>query len=77
MAISAYIFVECAAGMAKDVVGKIAEIEGVKSCHAITGPFDVIALVESSDVRTLGDFSVSKIQGIPGVIRTETNVIID
>ena len=77
MAISAYIFVECAAGMAKDVVRKIAEIKGVKSCHAITGPFDVIALVESSDVRTLGDFSVSKIQGIPGVIRTETNVIID
>ena len=77
MAISAYIFVECAAGMAKDVARKIAEIEGVKSCHAITGPFDVIALVESSDVRTLGDFSVTKIQGIPGVIRTETNVIID
>ena len=63
--------------MAKDVARKIAEIEGVKSCHAITGPFDVIALVESSDVRTLGDFSVTKIQGIPGVIRTETNVIID
>jgi DNA-binding Lrp family transcriptional regulator len=77
MAISAYIFVECAAGMAKDVAGKIAGMEGVKSCHAITGPFDVIVLVESSDVRTLGDFSVSKIQGIPGVIRTETNVIID
>ena len=77
MAISAYIFVECTAGMAKDVARKIAERKGVKSCHAITGPFDVIVLVESSDVRTLGDFSVSKIQGIPGVIRTETNVIID
>lgn len=77
MAISAYVFVECAAGMARDVAGKIAELEGVRSCHAITGPFDVIALVESPDVRTLGDFSVSKIQGIPGVIRTETNIIID
>ena len=77
MAISAYIFVECAAGTAKDVAGKVGQLEGVKSCHAITGPFDVIVLVESSDVRTLGDFSVSKIQSIPGVIRTETNVIID
>jgi DNA-binding Lrp family transcriptional regulator len=77
MVISAYIFVECAAGTAKEVVGKITELEGVKSCHAITGPFDVIVLVESSDVRALGDFSVSRIQAIPGVIRTETNVIID
>ncbi len=77
MAISAYVFVECAAGMARDVAGKIADLEGVRSSHAITGPFDVIALVESPDVRTLGDFSVSKIQGIPGVIRTETNIIID
>jgi DNA-binding Lrp family transcriptional regulator len=77
MAISAYIFVECTAGTAKDVAGKIAQLDGVKSCHAITGPFDVIVLVESLDVRALGDFSVSKIQAIPGVIRTETNVIID
>ena len=77
MTISAYIFVECAAGMAKDVAGKMAELEGVKSCHAITGPFDVIVLVEASDVHALGDFSVSGVQAIPGVIRTETNVIID
>jgi DNA-binding Lrp family transcriptional regulator len=77
MAISAYIFVECTAGMAKDVEEKISQLDGVISCHAITGPVDVIALVESPDVRTLGNFSVSKIQAIPGVIRTETNVIID
>lgn len=77
MAILAYIFVECTAGMSKDVAGKIAQLDGVKSCHAITGPVDVIVLVESPDVRALGDFSVSKIQAIPGVIRTETNVIID
>jgi len=77
MAIAAYIFVECAAGAAKEAAGRITELEGVKSCHAITGPFDVIVLVESSDVRALGDFSVSRIQAIPGVIRTETNVIID
>jgi len=37
----------------------------------------VIALVEASDVNVLGDFIVSKIQNISGVLRTQTNVIVD
>jgi hypothetical protein len=37
----------------------------------------VIALVEAEDVRQLGDFVVSKIQAIPGVLRTMTNIVAD
>ena len=77
MAISAYVFIECTAGAAREVAKEAGKIEGVRRANSTTGPYDVIVLVEASDINILGDFIVTKIQGLPGVLRTQTNVIID
>jgi DNA-binding Lrp family transcriptional regulator len=77
MPISAYVFIECTAGAARQVAKEAAKIQGVKQANSTTGPYDVIVLVEASDVNVLGDFIVTKIQGLPGVLRTQTNVIVD
>lgn len=77
MSISAYVFIECTAGAAREVANEVGRISGVQRSNATTGPYDVIALVEASDVNVLGDFIVSKIQNISGVLRTQTNVIVD
>jgi DNA-binding Lrp family transcriptional regulator len=77
MPISAYVFIECTAGAAKDVARETARIQGVKKSNSTTGPYDVIALVEAPDINILGDNIIMKIQGLPGVLRTQTNVIVD
>lgn len=77
MAISAYIFIETIQGKAKSIAHDISLISGVKTAHTVTGPYDVIAFVEADSISVLGDFIVSKIQAIPGVLRTLTNVVID
>ena len=77
MPISAYVFIECTAGAAREVAEEVRRISGVQRSNATTGPYDVVALVEASDVNVLGDFVVSKIQNISGVLRTQTNVIVD
>ena len=77
MPVSAYVFIECTAGAARDVAREAMKIQGVKRASATTGPYDVIALVEAPDVNVLGDFIVTKIQALPGVLRTQTNVIVD
>ncbi len=77
MPISAYVFIECTAGAAREVVQEIMKIKGVIRANATTGPYDVIALVEASDINVLGDFIVTRIQGLSGVLRTQTNVIVD
>ncbi len=77
MSISAYVFIECTAGAAKDVAREVAAIEGVKRSNSTTGPYDVIALVEAPDISILGDYIITRIQGLPGVLRTQTNVIVD
>ena len=77
MPISAYVFIECTAGAARDVAKEAAKIQGVRRANATTGPYDVIALVEAPDINILGDFIVTKLQGLSGVLRTQTNVIVD
>jgi DNA-binding Lrp family transcriptional regulator len=77
MPISAYVFIECTAGAARDVAKEAAKIHGVKRANSTTGPYDVIVLVEAPDINVLGDVIVSKIQGLPGVLRTQTNVVVD
>ncbi|UCD71598.1 MAG: Lrp/AsnC ligand binding domain-containing protein [Syntrophobacterales bacterium] len=77
MPISAYVFIECTAGAAREVANEVERIPGVQRSNATTGPYDVIVLVEASDINMLGDFIVSKIQNISGVLRTQTNVIVD
>ncbi|MFQ6078863.1 MAG: Lrp/AsnC ligand binding domain-containing protein [Thermodesulfobacteriota bacterium] len=64
MPISAYVFIECTAGAAREVAEEVRRISGVQRSNATTGPYDVIALVEASDVNVLGDFIVTKIQNI-------------
>jgi DNA-binding Lrp family transcriptional regulator len=77
MSLAAYVFIECTAGTARDVAKEAAKIQGVKRANATTGLYDVIALVEAPDINILGDFIVTRMQGLPGVLRTQTNVIID
>lgn len=77
MAVAAYIFVEATTGKAREVSAAIAHIAGVLRCNTITGPYDIIVLVEADDIRQLSDVVVSQIQATPGVLRTMTNIISD
>ncbi|MGQ4808589.1 hypothetical protein NKDENANG_01976 [Candidatus Entotheonellaceae bacterium PAL068K] len=77
MGVSAYIFVETTTGKARDVSAAVATIPSVVRCNTVTGPYDVIALVEVEDISQLGNFVVSQIQMTPGVLRTMTNIVAD
>jgi DNA-binding Lrp family transcriptional regulator len=77
MAVSAYIFVEVTQGRAMQVREETAKIKGVESASAVTGPYDIIVLVRGEDVNVLGEFIVSRIQNVPGVLRTMTNIIVE
>jgi DNA-binding Lrp family transcriptional regulator len=76
MAAKAYVFIEGAAGTIPSIQKRVARIQGVNLCHAVTGHFDLVALVEGRDEADLSKISYSQIQMIDGVIRTVTcNVI--
>ncbi len=77
MPTTAYVLIEAASDKAKNALKAITKISGVKMAHAVTGPYDIIAFVEASDVDALGRVVLSKIRTITGVTKTLTCVAID
>ncbi len=76
MRLVSYILVELAPGTAKRAAEAISKIKGVKTAHAVTGPFDVIAYAEVPDLTTLSDLVLAKIQNVKGVQKTQTAVVV-
>jgi DNA-binding Lrp family transcriptional regulator len=73
---SAYVLIEAAPKKARTACAKIAKLRGVTSAHLITGPYDIIALVEEKDPTAIGRLVMTKIQAVDGVGRTITCVVV-
>ncbi|MBI5598682.1 MAG: Lrp/AsnC ligand binding domain-containing protein [Deltaproteobacteria bacterium] len=76
MSVEAYVLIECEHGKSSDVAEKIIKIGGVRDARLVTGPYDVIAHVEASNFKVLGDVVIKKMQLVKGVKKTLTCVII-
>ncbi len=80
MTVRAYVLIEAAVGTARAVhhgVHRLAVADAkVLSADAVTGPFDVIALLESDDLDRLGRGVTEGIQRLQGVQRTTTCLVI-
>ncbi|MFQ5987484.1 MAG: Lrp/AsnC ligand binding domain-containing protein [Dehalococcoidia bacterium] len=72
MAVKAYVLIEVAVGKAKEVVTALQKVEGVQSVAAVTGPYDVIAIIEMQDVNAIGDLVTRNIHSVSGIARTVT-----
>jgi DNA-binding Lrp family transcriptional regulator len=73
---NAYILIEAAPKKARGACAKIAKLAGVRSAHLITGPYDIIALVEGRDPAAIGKLVMARIQAVDGVGRTITCVVV-
>ncbi|UCG37179.1 MAG: Lrp/AsnC ligand binding domain-containing protein [Candidatus Bathyarchaeota archaeon] len=69
----AYILISTDAGKPWKVAESALKIDGVKIAHAVTGPFDVVAFVESTSIDELGEL-LEKIHAINGVLKTQTAI---
>jgi DNA-binding Lrp family transcriptional regulator len=72
MAAKAFILIETAVGKTKDVITVLKKTPGVKSVDAVTGPYDIIAVVEEDDLNAVGNVVTTKVHPIEGVTRTVT-----
>ena len=72
MATKAYILIETAVGKTKDVTTSLNSLDDIVNVVAVTGPYDIIAIVNSTDLTTVGDLVTSDIHTITGIVRTVT-----
>ncbi len=77
MSVHAYVLVQTDVGKAADVTRLVREIEGVVSAENVTGPYDVIALLEAGSIDEAGRLVVAKVQRIEGITRTVTCPVVN
>lgn len=76
----AYVLIESAVGKSGDIARGVQSLKfadaKIVSVDAVTGPFDVIALLESDDLDKLGRAITDGIQQVEGVQRTTTCLVV-
>ena len=72
MAAKAFVLIETAVGKTKEVVSVLNKMNGLTSVDTVTGPYDVIAVIEAEDLNKIGDLITDKIHIIDGIDRTVT-----
>ena len=72
MAAKAFILIETVAGRIKEVASTLQQLEVVKSADFVTGPHDIIAVVEVENLNELGLLIINKIHPVAGISRAVT-----
>ena len=72
MPAKAFVLIETVVGKTKGVVDKVRQLDEVKSADSVSGPYDVIVIVESESLNDIGDLITGKIHPIGGISRTVT-----
>jgi len=69
MAQRVFVLLETAPGKATEVSASIKQANGVRSVDVVSGPYDVIAVVEAEDLTELGVIVTTMIAPVSGVSR--------
>jgi len=72
MAAKAFVLIETVVGRNKEVVTALKQLEGMESVSVVTGPYDIIAIIEGETLNDIGDLVTAKIHPITGISRTVT-----
>lgn len=72
MTAKAFVLIETAVGKTKEVVSTLGSLKGVQSVDTVTGPYDVIAILEAENLNDIGEIVTGEIHPIAGISRTVT-----
>lgn len=73
----AYLKINVVPGKEKIIRSALAEIKGVKEAHITTGDQDIIALIKADNFEDLLKLVLTKLRLAEGVIKTDTNLILE
>lgn len=77
MTAKAFVLIETSVGKNKDVVLALRKAEGIKEVDAVTGPYDVIAVIEGADLTAVGNMVADVIHPVHGIERTVTCLAVE
>jgi DNA-binding Lrp family transcriptional regulator len=70
MVAKAFILIETEVGRTKEVAANLGHLKEVKSVDPVTGPYDIIAVIEGEGIIEIGDLVTGSIQRVSDIYRT-------
>ena len=67
-----YILIEMVAGNSRNLVNSLQGREVILDVARVTGPYDVIAVLEGQDITEISNIVTETIHTLGGVVRTTT-----
>ncbi len=77
MSAKAYVLISTTAEKTASVVQALRKLPGVMTADLVTGPYDVVAVVQGGDANAVGKLILNEIRGLPGISSTLTCLAID
>ena len=68
----AFVLIETAVGKSRDVVSALEQINEITSVDMVTGPYDIITVLNAKDLNSVGDTVTGQVHTIGGIVRTVT-----
>jgi DNA-binding Lrp family transcriptional regulator len=76
VAAKAFVLIETEVGKNKEVMASLRQLQkqqqGVMSVDTVTGPYDIIVILEKETLNDIGDIVTGKIHPVAGISRTVT-----
>ncbi len=72
----AFILMETTVGRTREVVTVLSRLQGIKTVDTVTGPYDIIAVIEAETLNEIGDLVTAHIHPIAGISRTVTCLVV-
>ena len=76
MPVQAFVLVKVKSGTSEQVEETLSDLPGVKLSHSVMGPYDVVVYIEGTNINSLRDMIMKKIQSITSVRHTTTLLVI-
>ena len=72
MAARAFVLIETEVGKTREVATAIKKLKVVESVDSVTGPYDIIVIIEAKSLNDIGELVTGSIHPISGISRTVT-----
>ncbi len=72
--VKAYVLIEARVGASQGLMNALNLNASVLSASRVTGPYDVIAVVQEEDLNKVHELITEQIHHLDGVLRTTTSV---
>lgn len=73
----AFVLIKVEPGRLKDVIEAISEMNAVKEAYCLTGPDDIIAVLESEDAKRISEVVIDSMHGVEGIKGTDTRLVVE